>query len=101
MLESSVAGVEARFTVGEDGFVTGIDLWTAPDADPCEVRFTAAQSDRGQPLPPGMPVRIEVRHGPELFGDFQVEQVVLEAAGKTIGDNETVPGPQALPGGGP
>ena len=101
MLESSVAGVEARFTVGADGFITGIDLWTAPDADPCEVRFTAAQSDRGPALPPGMPVRIEVRHGPELVGDFQVEQVTLEAAGTTSGDNATVPRPQALPGGGP
>ena len=101
MLESSVAGVEARFTVGNDGFVTGIDLWTAPDADPCEVRFTAGQSDRGEALPPGMPAGIVVRHGNELFGEFLVEKVVLEAAGDTSGGNATAAGPQALPGGGP
>jgi len=104
MLESSVAGVEARFTVGDDGSVTGIDLWTAPDADPCEVRFTAARPDRSQPLPQnlpaGIPAVIEVRHGNELFGEFLVEQAVLETAGNEAGGNDPQPAPQALPGGG-
>lgn len=104
MLESSVAGVEARFTVGDDGSVTGIDLWTAPDADPCEVRFTAARPDRGQPLPQnlpaGIPAVIEVRHGNELFGEFLVEQAVLETAGDEAGGDGPQPAPQALPGGG-
>jgi S1-C subfamily serine protease len=39
VLESAVAGVEARFFVAGDGTLTGIDLWTDPDADPCELRF--------------------------------------------------------------
>ncbi len=39
VLESAVAGVEARFFVASDGTLTGIDLWTTPDADPCELRF--------------------------------------------------------------
>jgi hypothetical protein len=104
MLESSVAGVEAHFTVADDGFVTSIDLWTAPDADPCEVRFTSARPDRGQEelqnLPKGMPAVIEVRHGNELFGEFLVEQAVLEAAGNDAGGDTPEPKPQALPGGG-
>jgi len=104
MLESSVAGVEAHFTVADDGFVTGIDLWTAPDADPCEVRFTDSGPDRSQQrsheIPKGMPAVIKVRHGNELFGEFLVEQAVLEAAGGEAGGNAPEPQPQGLPGGG-
>jgi len=100
MLESSVAGIEARFTVGDDGFVNGIELWTAPDVDPCVVRFTAAQPDRGQNLPKGMPAVIEVRHGDELFGEFQVEHAALETAANETGADDPAPEPQALPGGG-
>jgi len=100
MLESSVAGIEARFTVGDDGFVNGIELWTAPDVDPCVVRFTAAQPDGGQNLPKGMPAVIEVRHGDELFGEFQVEHAALETAANETGADGPAPEPQALPGGG-
>jgi S1-C subfamily serine protease len=119
MLESSVAGVEARFLVGDGGIVTGIDLWTSPDADPCEVRFQAVLPDRPQerpltiqspqpnfqPLPRGIPAVIEVRHGNELFGEFQVEQAVLERAGDPAPDQaEGGGGGQSgaglLPGGG-
>jgi serine protease Do len=76
VLESSVAGVESRFAVAETGAVVGVDLWTAPEADPCEVRFTAALPDH----PQGMPSVIEVRHGNDLFGVFRVESAVLEMA---------------------
>jgi len=100
MLESSVAGIEAHFTVADDGFVTGIDLWTAPDADPCEVRFTAARPDRSD-LPQGMPAVIDVRHGNELFGTFLVEQAVLESAGSETDSDGPEPQPQVLPGDGP
>ena len=86
VLESAVAGVEARFAVAPDGGVTGVDLWTAPDVDPCEVRFRAP--DAAGVLPVGMPRTIEVRHGNELFGTFTIEEAVLEpladaAAGET------------------
>jgi len=68
------------------------------------VRFTAARPDRGQEetqsLPKGMPAVIEVRHGNELFGEFLVEQSVLEAAGNDAGGDAPEPKPQALPGGG-
>jgi S1-C subfamily serine protease len=69
VLDTAVAGVEARFSVDENGDVCGIDLWTAPDADPCEVRFGPAAGGQG-----GMPARIEVRHGGRPFGLFHVEQ---------------------------
>ena len=80
MLESSVAGVELRWTVAPEGMVKGVDLWTAPDADPCEVRFDAVSPDSRADLPPGMPASITVRHGNETFGVFRVESAVLAPA---------------------
>ncbi|MFM8709622.1 MAG: hypothetical protein ACKOHK_16470, partial [Planctomycetia bacterium] len=80
MLETSVAGIEARFAVQADGSVAGIELWTAPDADPCEIRFGAAPPEQRPNLPAGVPASIEVRHGNELFGVFQVENAVLDSA---------------------
>lgn len=76
VLESSVAGVEARFQVAADGSVVGIDLWTAPDADPCAVSFAARP--RPGSLPAVIPGTIEVRLGNELFGTFTIEAAVLE-----------------------
>ena len=72
MLESSVAGVEARFMMEDGGAVSGIELWTAPDADPCEVRITAAADDKA-----GRPARLEVWRGSERFGTFLLETVDL------------------------
>jgi len=74
VLESNVAGVEARFAVADAGTVVGVDLWTAPDADPCEVRFSGVLQNH----PQGMPAVIEVRHGNDVFGVFHVEAAVLE-----------------------
>ena len=68
MLETAVAGIEARFAVDPAGRVRWIDLWTAPDADPCEVRFGYVDNE-GEP----MPVRMEVRRGTEPFGRFTIE----------------------------
>jgi hypothetical protein len=92
VLESSVAGVEARFPITDGGNVLGVELWTAPDADPCEVRFTDVLPNH----PQGMPAVIEVRHGNELFGVFRVEAAVLEMA---AGDGPNG-GSDAPPGGG-
>ena len=64
VLESAVAGVEARLFVNGAGRVVGIDLWTAPDADPCEVRFSG---DVG-----GLPAVIEVRRGTVPFATLRV-----------------------------
>ena len=101
MLESSVAGVEARFMMEDGGAVSGIELWTAPDADPCEVHFTFPGPNRPQDLPRGMPSVIEVRHGNDLFGEFRVETAVFEMAdGEAAGGEATPNGANALPGGG-
>jgi S1-C subfamily serine protease len=64
VLESAVAGVEARLFVDGAGRVVGIDLWTAPDADPCEVRFSG---DAG-----GLPAVIDVRRGTAPFATLRV-----------------------------
>ncbi|MFM7138671.1 MAG: trypsin-like peptidase domain-containing protein [Planctomycetota bacterium] len=69
VLETAVAGVEARFAVDPEGGVVGIDLWTAPDQDPCEIRFTGQRDDD-----PSLPARMVVQRGPEAFGTFVVEQ---------------------------
>lgn len=63
VLEAAVAGVEARFHVAGDGTLTGIDLWTEPDADPCELRFIRT--------PEGRDV-IDARLGTEPFETFMV-----------------------------
>jgi serine protease Do len=63
VLESEVAGVVARFSIDDAGHVVGIDLWLAPDTDPCEVRLAppAGAADAWQP-----PV-IVVRRGTAPF----------------------------------
>lgn len=70
VLDTAAAAVEGRFLVADDGFVLGIDLWPTPDADPCEVRFTAGD---------GLPTAMEVRHGDEVFGRFTIERIDTEA----------------------
>ncbi|NBW97288.1 MAG: PDZ domain-containing protein [Planctomycetia bacterium] len=75
VLETAAAAVEVRFAVDGTGDVRGIDLWPAPDADPCELRL-----QRRADGPPGMPALIEVRHGDAPFGTFHVDDVRFEAA---------------------
>ena len=83
VLETSVSAVESRFSVGPSGRVVGVELWINSDADPCEIRFlTPLASD-----PLEMPGVIEVRHGNELFGTFNVEAASLETIDAPI-DND-------------
>ena len=77
VLETAVAGVEARFTVDPQGGVVGIDLWTAPDQDPCEVRFSGRRD--GEPT---MPTMMTVHRGPEPFGTFLIDRVERAGAGR-------------------
>jgi len=67
VLDTAASSVEARFHVGGDGGILGVDLWPTPDADPCEVRF----EERGGPG--GLPGGFEVRHADEVFGTFRIE----------------------------
>jgi serine protease Do len=68
VLESAVAGVVARFFVNGSGHVVGIDLWLAPDTDPCEVRLAppAAGADAWEPR------AIVVRRGTEPFATLLI-----------------------------
>jgi S1-C subfamily serine protease len=85
VLESSVSAVEARFAVEADGTIVGIELWTAPGVDPCEVRFSGFES--------GNPGAIEVRHGNDLFGVFEIlETTMAPAAAAAAGDADGAPG---------
>jgi len=70
VLESAVAGVEARFAVDGEGRLVGIDLWTEPDADPCELRVTAPLAGDT-----AMPGTFEVWRGGDRFGTFVVQRV--------------------------
>jgi S1-C subfamily serine protease len=65
VLETTVAGVEARFTIDEAGRATVIDLWTAPDADPCELRLV-------WPAGAAAPSVIEARRRGERFATFHL-----------------------------
>ena len=78
VLDSAVSSVEARFQIGSDGAVLGMEMWPAPDADPCEVRF-GDQGKRG-------PGRFEVRHGDDLFGVFRLESFETGAGGGSAGE---------------
>lgn len=69
VLETAVAGIEARFAVDGKGHVVSIDLWTSPDADPCEIRITPAKPGTS----PAIPQQLEVRRGAERFGVFRVK----------------------------
>jgi hypothetical protein len=69
VLESAVAGVEARLFVDASGRVVGIDLWTEPDADPCEVRLAWPPEANAA----GLPAVIDVRRGTVPFGTFKVD----------------------------
>ena len=68
VLEVAAAGIEARVAVDDAGRLVGIDLWTSPLAEPCEIRVTAplAADDR-------LPGRLEVSRGGEPFGTFLIE----------------------------
>jgi hypothetical protein len=70
VLETAVAGIEARIAVDAKGRIVGIDLWTSPDADPCEIRITPATDGDDARLPR----RLDVWRGGERFGTFLVTE---------------------------
>ncbi len=76
VLETAVAGIEARVAVDATGRIVGIDLWTSPDADPCELRMTPAKEGDAS----GIPHRLDVWRGAERFGTFLVTEGNLGGA---------------------
>ena len=103
VLETAVAAVETRVSVTPSGAVAAIDLWTAPDANPCELTFAQALAIAG--IPEGWPARIEARHGDELFGVFHIEAAGVQAAAPqadspadAAGASGDVPRPVEAPG---
>jgi S1-C subfamily serine protease len=75
VLETSAAGVEARFTVDESGRVVGIDLWAEPEADPCEMRLAWPPASEGAVAP----TTIEVRRRGTPFGTFHLRPATGES----------------------
>ena len=76
VLESAAAGVVARFGVDAAGHVVWIDLWTSPDADPCEVRLTWPDGNTGG----GMPSSIDASFGGEPFATFVIDDAAAAEA---------------------
>jgi serine protease Do len=88
-LVAYAAGVEARFAIdAEGGHVTAIDLWTAPTADPCEVRFSGSQPGDAA----AVPQVIEVLRGQEAFATIRIESLeVVPPAGESEPDGDSNP----------
>ena len=82
VLETNVAGVTVRFGVDVGGRVVAIDLWTAPDDDPCEIRLGGAEATAS-----GLPTMIDVRRGTVPFA------VLSGGPGAAPAAAPTVPGP--------
>jgi hypothetical protein len=76
VLESAAAGVVARFGVDAAGHVVWIDLWTSPDADPCEVRLTWPDGNTAG----GMPSSIDASFGGEPFATFVIDDAAAAEA---------------------
>jgi serine protease Do len=70
VLETATAGIEARFFLDDEGRLIGIDLWTAPAADPCEIRVRAPLADDSR-----LPGRLDVSRGGEPFATFLIERL--------------------------
>ena len=70
VLETATAGIEARFFLDDEGRLIGIDLWTAPTADPCEIRVRGPLADDSR-----LPGRLDVSRGGEPFGTFLIERL--------------------------
>ena len=82
VLEAAVAGVVARFSVDAAGQVVGVELWPAPDAEACVVRFGKPRAGD----PSGMPATMEVWRGDEAFGTFAFDPPAAGKAGTAAGE---------------
>jgi S1-C subfamily serine protease len=70
-------GMETRFFFADDtGDLTGIELFTSDDADPCELSFSEFTDFSGRRLPK----RWHIRHGDTVFAELVVEGWVINPA---------------------
>jgi len=95
VLVSYVAGVQATFAVDGDT-IRRIDLWVAPDADPCEIRLEGTFKPQGAAgAATWLPERLVVRHAEAEFGSFTLETVEFGAAGDRKDDAPAAAEPRA------
>lgn len=88
LLTSDVSGVRVETfvsgpTAAVPGRLLGLDLWSNPRADPCEVRFFYAE--RGDRDATWLPAGLEVHVGGSLFGRFRIEHSAFSSV--TDGDD--------------
>lgn len=84
LLRSDVAGVRVEAFVSRGdvaGRLVGIDLWSAPRADPCEVRllYPEQEADGAAWVPAAMDVRV----GNTPFGLFRIERCSVTPAAES------------------
>ncbi len=74
-------GMEVRFFFAADtGDLTGVELFSADDADPCEIAFSQFAEVDGRRLPH----RWWVRSGDAVFAELVVDQWLIEADGAIL-----------------
>ena len=95
VLETSVAGVTARFAVDERGHVVGIDLWLAADTDPCELRLATPPAGSTT----GLPDVLEVRRGTEPVAVLRCTGAAAVIPGASAGENAEHPAARTTAGG--
>ncbi|RIK83595.1 MAG: serine protease [Planctomycetota bacterium] len=61
-------GMETRYFFADDGDLTGVELFAADDADPCEITFSDFAEHAGRRLPR----RWLVRHGDGVFAELVI-----------------------------
>jgi S1-C subfamily serine protease len=81
-------GMEVRFFFsGDSGDLTGIELFAADDADPCEISFADFAEFSGRRLPR----RWHVAHGGAIFAELVVESWNFGSSGDAPQDEEKQP----------
>jgi hypothetical protein len=78
-------GLETRFFFAEEsGELTGIELFAADDADPCEIAFSEYAEFEGRQLPR----RWLARHGDNVFAELLISQWQFKPTGGSPKEGE-------------
>ncbi len=84
-------GMEVRFFFGDaTGDLTGIELFSADDADPCEIEFSQFAEVEGRRLPH----RWWIRSGDAVFAELVVESWQIDADNGAAASTLRILGPQ-------